>query len=321
MLICYGCELSVAVERPTPVFCLVDVHPDRRKDIVRETPLRASPALPQKTLHDAFGSVMQRSVLPPGETILLLDGVIADPGLPDAREAAARALPVMELPAEIAVYLNGSRYCETDSLGAIAWGRFGHLAPGTEMVQSICDFTHDRLSFDYKQARSTRTALEAYEEKVGVCRDFTHLAVTLCRCMNIPARYVNGYLGDIGVPPDPAPMDFNAWFEVYLDGAWFTFDARHNTRRIGRIPIARGRDACDVPMLQTFGPHVLKTFRVVTKEVGADPAMVRAEREFQPVPKTTNSNLTSEPPKPRRPFSAPSGKTTPPRNRRPLASR
>lgn len=144
------------------------------------------------------------------------------------------------------------------------------------MVQAICDFTHDRLAFDYKQARCTRTALEAYEEKVGVCRDFTHLALTLCRCMNIPARYVNGYLGDIGVPPDRAPMDFNAWFEVYLSGGWFAFDARHNARRIGRIPIARGRDACDVPMIQTFGAHVLNTFRVVTEEMPAGPAMVRA---------------------------------------------
>ena len=275
MLIRYGCELSVVVERPTPVFCIVDIHPDRRKDIVRETLFRALPSLPAKTMHDAFGNVMQRTLLPAGETSLHLDGVITDPGIPDAREPA-RALPVTELAGDVAMYLNGSRYCETDKLGAVAWGLFGHLAPGTEMVQAICDFTHDRLAFDYQRARSTRTALEAYEEKVGVCRDFTHLAVTLCRCMNIPARYVNGYLGDIGVPPDPAPMDFNAWFEVYLHGSWFTFDARHNTRRIGRIPIARGRDACDVPMIQTFGAHVLKTFRVVTEEAGGGHAMVRA---------------------------------------------
>jgi len=276
MLIRYGCELSVVVERPTPVFCLVDIHPARRKDVIRETPFRTSPVLPLKTVLDAFGNCMQRALLPPGETSLYLDGVIADPGLPDARKVAARALPVTELPGNVAIYLNGSRYCETDKLGSIAWNNFGHLAPGTEMVQAICDFTHHRLAFNYQQARCTRTALEAYEEKVGVCRDFTHLAVTLCRCMNIPARYVNGYLGDIGVSPDPAPMDFNAWFEVYLDGSWYTFDARHNTRRIGRIPIARGRDACDVPMLQTFGPHVLETFQVVTEVVSADLAMVHA---------------------------------------------
>ena len=276
MLIRYGCELSVVVEQPTPVFCLVDIHPDRRRDIIRETPFQASPALPLNTMRDAFGNVMQRAVLPAGEATVCLDGVIADPGLPDARDPAARALPVTELPGDAAIYLNGSRYCETDKLGSIAWSTFGHLAPGTEMVQAICDFAHNRLAFDYKQARCTRTALEAYEEKVGVCRDFTHLALTLCRCMNIPARYVNGYLGDIGVPPDPAPMDFNAWFEVFLDGGWFAFDARHNARRIGRIPIARGRVACDVPMIQTFGPHVLNTFRVLSEEVAAGPSMVRA---------------------------------------------
>jgi transglutaminase-like putative cysteine protease len=204
MLIRYGCELSVMVERPTPVFCLIDIHPERRKDIIREMAFRASPALPLKTMHDAFGNVMQRALLHPGETSLLLDGVVADPGLPDARNVAARALPVTELPGDVAICLNGSRYCETDKLGAIAWSEFGHLAAGTEMVQAICDFTHHRLAFDYKPARCTRSALEAYEEKVGVCRDFTHLVVTLYRCMNIPARYVNGYLGDIGVPPDAA---------------------------------------------------------------------------------------------------------------------
>ena len=181
--------------------------------------------------------------------------------------SSLRALPVQELPAVITTYLQGSRYCETDKLSVIAWNMFGHLTPGIAMVQAICDFTHDRMTFDYNQARSTRTALEAYEERVAVCRDFTHLAITLCRCMNIPAPYVNGYLGDIGVPADPTPMDFNAWFAVYLDGKWVTFDARHNQRRIGRIPIACGRDACDVPMIQTFGKHVLSVFRVETSEI------------------------------------------------------
>jgi transglutaminase-like putative cysteine protease len=271
MLIRYGCELSVLVNQPTPTFCLVDVHPERRQDISREDGLRATPSLPLETISDAFGNIMQRCVLPAGETTFVLDGVIADSGLADLRDEDARAVPVARLPGDIATYLNGSRYCETDKLVSLAWKAFGHLVPGAHMVQAICDFTHERIAFDYQQARATRTASEAYEERVGVCRDFTHLAVTLCRCMNIPARYVNGYLGDIGVPPNPAPMDFNAWFEVYLDGRWFTFDARHNTRRIGRIPVARGRDACDVPMIQTFGPHVLKTFRVVTEEVATEP--------------------------------------------------
>jgi transglutaminase-like putative cysteine protease len=275
MLIRYGCELSVIVDRPTPMFCLVDVHSDRRRDIVREEPLRAGPQLPLSTTNDAFGNTLKRCVLPAGETSLMLDGVIADDGLPDVHDSNVRSAPLTELAGDIATYLNGSRYCETDKLGTIAWSLFGHLLPETEMVQAICDFTHERLAFDYQRARSTRTAVEAYQERVGVCRDFTHLAITFCRCMNIPARYVNGYLGDIGVPPDPAPMDFNAWFEVYLGGSWYTFDARHNTRRIGRIPIARGRDACDVPMIQTFGPHILKTFRVVSEELPPEP-QVRA---------------------------------------------
>jgi transglutaminase-like putative cysteine protease len=271
MFIRYGCDLSILVERPTPTFCLVDVHPDRRPDIVREEPLRASPGVTFAAVADAFGNILQRCVLPAGETSLILRGVIEDAGLAEVRDAEARAVPVDGLPGDVATYLNGSRYCETDKLGAFAWATFGHLVAGTEMVQAICDFAHERLAFDYQRARSTRTAAEAYEEKVGVCRDFTHLALTLCRCMNIPARYVNGYLGDIGVAPDPAPMDFNAWFEAYLDGRWFTFDARHNARRIGRIPIARGRDACDVPMIQTFGPHVLKTFHVVSEELTPEP--------------------------------------------------
>jgi transglutaminase-like putative cysteine protease len=290
MLIRYGCTLSVVVERATPTFCLVDIHPDRRHDIVREQPLHASPSLPLATTADAFGNALKRCVLPPGETNFVLDGMIADAGSLDVRDPNARALPVTDLPGEVATYLNGSRYCETDKLGAVAWGLFGDLLPGTQMVQAICDFAHERVAFDYQQARSTRTAVEAYEERVGVCRDFTHLAITLCRCMNIPARYVNGYLGDIGVPPHSAPMDFNAWFEVYLDGRWFTFDARHNTRRIGRLPIARGRDACDVPMIQTFGPHVLSAFRVMSEEISE--LQVRAAC-YGPL-RTTPSDAASE---------------------------
>jgi transglutaminase-like putative cysteine protease len=267
MLIRYGCALSLLVERPTPAFFLVDIHPKRRCDIVEEQSLQSAPPLALRANRDAFGNIQRRCVLPPVETTFQLAGVVKDTGLPDPRDQSALAVPVNDLPGEVTAYLNGSRYCETDKLGEIAWKTFGHLPPDTSMVQAVCDFTHERLAFDYERARATRTALEAYEERVGVCRDFTHLAITLCRCMNIPARYVNGYLGDIGVPPDPAPMDFNAWFEAYLGGTWFTFDARHNRPRIGRLPISRGRDACDVPMVQTFGPHVLMTFRVVTEQV------------------------------------------------------
>jgi transglutaminase-like putative cysteine protease len=270
MIIKYGCELSIVVDRPTPTCCLVDIHADRRGDIVSETCLAARPSVPLSDESDLFGNRLRRFVAEAGESTLCLSGVIRDSGMPDARDHAAPVRSVSDLPSEVLTYLNGSRYCETDKMGEVAWKVFGHLPRDAGLVQSVCDFVHERIRFDYKLARSTRTAVEAYEERVGVCRDFTHLAITLCRCLNIPARYVNGYLGDIGVPPDPSPMDFNAWFEVYLGDGWYTYDARHNQRRIGRLPIARGRDACDVPMLQTFGPHVLKTFKIVTEEV-ADP--------------------------------------------------
>jgi transglutaminase-like putative cysteine protease len=180
---------------------------------------------------------------------------------------AAREVVPSRLPDEALVYLMGSRYCETDKLGAQAWSLFGQLEPGWPRVQAVVDFVHNHLTFGYHFARNTRTAFEAFEERIGVCRDFAHLAITLCRCLNIPARYCNGYLGDIGVPKDPAPMDFNAWFEVFLSGRWYTFDARHNMPRIGRIVIARGRDATDVAMLNSFGPHILQRFEVVTEEV------------------------------------------------------
>ena len=170
------------------------------------------------------------------------------------------------LPHYLLSFLLGSRYCETDRLGQVAWDLFGGVKPGWTRVQAVCDFVHNHLTFGYSHARATRTALEAYEEKKGVCRDFAHLMIALCRCLNIPARYVNGYLGDIGVPKDPAPMDFSAWVEVYLENRWYTFDARHNKPRIGRIVVARGRDATDVPLINTFGPHVLKTFKVWTDE-------------------------------------------------------
>jgi transglutaminase-like putative cysteine protease len=174
---------------------------------------------------------------------------------------------VGDLPDEALTYLLGSRYCDTQKLSDQAWAMFGGIAGGWRRVQAICDYVHDRIEFGYHHARCDRTASEGHEERIGVCRDFAHLAVTLCRCTNIPARYCTGYLGDIGVPRDPAPMDFSAWFEVLLDGRWYTFDARHNHPRIGRIVIARGRDAADVAISTTFGSAALARFTVVAHEV------------------------------------------------------
>jgi len=266
MLIRYGCEIGITVPSATPAICLLDVHPERRRDISFENSLTTSPATQQMTYLDSFGNRCRRFIAPPGNLTLHLDGTIVDSGIADDRDTDAREVPVEALPHYVLGFLLGSRYCETDRLSQTAWDMFGGLQPGWSRVQAICDFVHSHLTFGYQHARATRTALEAFGERQGVCRDFAHLMITLCRCLNIPARYVNGYLGDIGVPADPAPMDFSAWTEVFLENRWYTFDARHNTPRIGRIVVARGRDATDVPLINTFGPHVLHTFKVWTDE-------------------------------------------------------
>jgi transglutaminase-like putative cysteine protease len=261
-----GYEIAISCDQPTPVISLLEIHKDRQGDIKRQTRVVTSPNVPTRLYTDRYGNVCRRFVAPAGGVRLLYDAVVDDSGEPDEVNVLARETPVDALPDDVLGYLLGSRYCETDHLSGLAWHLFGHLPGGWTRVQAIVDYVHNRLSFGYGYARSTRTAAQANEERVGVCRDFAHLAITLCRCMNIPARYVNGYLGDIGVPADPAPMDFSAWIEVYLDGKWYSFDARHNRRRIGRIVIARGRDATDVPLLHSFGPHQLTTFKVWTYE-------------------------------------------------------
>lgn len=272
MLIRLGYEIAIECQQPTPLISLLEIHQDRQADIKRQTDVLTSPSVPSSVYHDLHGNACRRFTAPAGAFRILYDAVVEDSGEPDAVNALAREIPVQELPDEVLFYLLGSRYCETDHLSDLAWSLFGHLPPGWARVQAIVDYVHSRLSFGYGYARATRTAAQANEERVGVCRDFAHLAITLCRCVNIPARYVNGYLGDIGVPQDPAPMDFSAWFEAYLDGKWYTFDARHNVPRIGRVVIARGRDATDVPLLHSFGPHKLSMFKVWTYEQESHPA-------------------------------------------------
>jgi transglutaminase-like putative cysteine protease len=269
MLIRYGYELTFNCPQPTLIVCLLDAHRDRSQELRYEIPTTMIPTIPTTTYLDIFGNTVRRFMAPPGDLTIMSDAVIEDSGLPDPIELDAGESPVEQLPNETLAFLLGSRYCETDKLADIAWRYFGSSPRGWRRVQAICDFVCGHLTFGYEHARATRTAFEAYQERIGVCRDFAHLAVAFCRCMNIPARYANGFLGDIGVPPDPAPMDYNAWFEVFLDGRWFTFDARHNTPRIGRITVARGRDATDIPLVTSFGPHILKTFRVWTDEVDA----------------------------------------------------
>jgi transglutaminase-like putative cysteine protease len=199
--------------------------------------------------------------------VITTEAVVNDSGEPDVVAPAAKQSPVEHLPEETLVYLLGSRYCETDQLSDIAWQRFGAGSTGWGRVQAVCDFVNRHIVFGYQHARRTRTAWEAYNEGVGVCRDYAHLAITLCRCLNIPARYCTGYLGDIGTPPPYGPMDFAGWFEAWLGDRWYTFDARNNTPRIGRVLMARGRDACDVALSTTFGPNTLESFKVWTDEV------------------------------------------------------
>jgi transglutaminase-like putative cysteine protease len=266
MQIRVGFEMVYEFVARTPMVLMLNVHPSRAADIIEPDQLRLTPTLPLTRYLDAFGNVCTRLVAPAGELIISTDALIADSGLPDAVEPAARQHEIAELPHDTLAFLLGSRYCETERLMEEAWSRFGNTLPGWPRVQAICDFVHSHVRFGYQHARATRTAADLMVERRGVCRDFAHLAITLCRCMNIPARYCTGYLGDINVPPEPEPMDFSAWFEVYLGGRWHTFDARHNVPRIGRIVMARGRDAADVAFSTTFGPNVLKRFIVRTDE-------------------------------------------------------
>jgi transglutaminase-like putative cysteine protease len=266
MLIRFGYDITVSCQQDTPMVCLLNAHRDRAADIRSPEQVVTQPGVPTSTYTDLFGNICRRFVAPAGEFSIWGDGTLEDSGLYDPVVPDARELPVADLPDECLLFLMGSRYCETDRLSQFAWDRFGQVAPGWNRVQAICDFTHKHITFGYHNARNTRTAYEAFEEKVGVCRDYAHLAITLLRCMNIPARYVNGYLGDIGVPILD-PQDFSAWIEAYIGGRWMTFDPRNNVPRIGRIVVARGRDAADVPLINSFGPHELKAFRVWTYDV------------------------------------------------------
>jgi transglutaminase-like putative cysteine protease len=269
-----GYDIAFQCVQETPMVLMLSVEPARLPDLLSEHRIKFSPNVASRDYVDTFGNTCTRIVAPAGLIEISNDFRLYDSGLPDAVALEARQLEVGELPDDVLIYLLGSRYCDTEKLSDLAWSLFAGIAPGWRRVQAICDYAHDRICFGYHHARSDRTASEGHAERVGVCRDFAHLAVTLCRCMNIPARYCTGYLGDIGVPPDPAPMDFSAWFEVYLDGRWFTFDARHNHPRIGRIVMARGRDAADVAISTNFGVVQLVRFSVITEEMTAANAQV-----------------------------------------------
>ncbi len=269
MKIRLGYELIYRCPQPTPMILNLNVHYSRAAYLDRPDLMHTDPAVPLVLYRDGFGNWCTRLVAPAGVVRITADTVINDPGFLEPVVMAAQQHPVEALPEEALVYLLGSRYCDTDNLSTVAWELFGGTQPGWARVQAICDFVHQHITFGYEFARATRTASEAFREQRGVCRDYAHLAVTLCRCLNIPARYCTGYLGDIGVPPVDAPMDFAGWFEAYIGGNWYTFDARNNAPRIGRVLIARGRDAADVAISMTFGPNTLEGFRVWTYEMTA----------------------------------------------------
>lgn len=271
MQIRVGYEIIYDCPQPTPMILTLNIHHSRVSDIIVPDHLITRPPVPDVAYRDVFGNWCSRIVAPAGEITLTADAVVRDSGEPDAIAPWCEQHAVQDLPEETLQFLQGSRYCETDLLSENAWQLFGHSATGWARVQAICDFVHERITFGYEHARPTKTAWEAFNERAGVCRDYAHLAIALCRAMNIPARYCTGYLGEIGMPPPYGPMDFAAWFEVFLSGHWHTFDARNNIPRIGRVLIARGRDAADVPLSQTFGPNTLKGFRVWTDEVKEQP--------------------------------------------------
>ena len=266
MLIKIGFDIEFELCGPTPMVLMLFVHPSREGDLRVPEELRVEPQLAVSYYTDLFGNRCARLLAPPGNIRLALETVIEDSGEPDRQSPDAVQHNLENLPNETLVFLMPSRYCEVDKLSDVAWKLFGETPPGWPRLKAICDWVHNHITFDYQFADPSKSAFDVYQSGEGVCRDFSHLALTFCRCMNIPARYVTGYMGDIGVPV-VLPMDFSGWFEVYLGDGWHTFDARHNIPRIGRVVMAVGRDAADVALTTNFGSAILKKFFVISDEV------------------------------------------------------
>ena len=270
MRIRLGCEMVYDFQRPTHMVAMLHVHYSRAAQLEQADVVRSDPPVPVEGYRDGFGNWCTRLTAPAGRFQLRVDSVLRDDGRPDPLVPDAAESPMQDLPPEVLQYLLASRYCDTELLMQAAWDAFGHLPPGWSRVQAICDAVHERVAFDYMQARPTRTASETWNERRGVCRDYAHLAVTLCRCLNIPARYCTGYISDIGLPPPYAQMDLAAWMEVYLGGAWRSFDPRNNARMRGRVKMGHGRDAADVPLTHIFGGGPLLAFKVWTHRIDED---------------------------------------------------
>ncbi|MGD0137753.1 MAG: transglutaminase family protein [Tepidisphaeraceae bacterium] len=270
MLIRIGFDVLFEIPAPVPMILMLYTHPSRSGSLSAPERIQVSPEISISTFTDHFGNRCGRILAPAGPLRLWHQTIIRDSGLPDPVHADAVQWDVHALPPEVIQFLFASRYCETDQLSDIAWNHFGNTPTGWSRVQAVCDWVHANVQFGYQFARPTKTAFEVYQDRRGVCRDFSHLFITFLRCLNIPARYATGYLGDIGVPYNPDPMDFSAWTEVFLDGRWYTFDARHNVPRIGRVVMARGRDAADVALTTSFGSAQLVKFNVITDEIPVD---------------------------------------------------
>ncbi len=274
--------MEFQLPQPTPLIAMLNVHGTRFDDMVQQDDLVTYPRVPVSGYRDGFGNWCARMLAPAGDFVLSTNGVFRDTGQLDPVALSAQQHEVQDLPSETLVYLLGSRYCDTDLLSERAWQAFERTDAGWSRVQAICDYVQSRIKFGYHHAKATRTASQTLAEGVGVCRDFAHLAITLCRCMNIPARYCTGYLSDIGEPlPHPAG-DFAAWMEVYLDGQWHMFDPRNNARRYARFLVARGRDAADVPLTQTFGPAMMTGFEVWTEEARQTDPFVKGDKVLNP---------------------------------------
>jgi len=267
MKIRFGYDICYNASAGVPMVALLSAQPNARQSLVQNDAMVIEPYVPSSSYRDVFGNVCTRFICPGGPLRLWADGVLEDSGLPEPAAFEACEVRPEYLPDETLMYLLASRYCETDLLMGEGWRLFGHLASGWQRVQAICDFVHQHVTFGYEYADFTKTAYQTYVQRQGVCRDMAHLAITFCRCMNIPARYCSSYLGDIGVPPVPAPMDFAGCMEVYLGDRWHTFDPRNNARRIGRLMISRGRDAADTAISTAFGGSYLQSFRVWTDEI------------------------------------------------------
>lgn len=270
MLIRLGYDIELEISQQMAVVAVLNIHPSRIADLVEPDEIQISQQVRRNEYFDSFGNKCTRILAQPGPLRFWNSTLIEDSGEPDAVDWNAPQIPVDKLPPDTLRFLLASRYCESDRLSTLAWQLFGNTPSGWPTVQAVTDWVQRHITFDYNSANPLKSALDVYSERRGVCRDFQHLAISLCRALHIPARYATGYLGDIGVPP-AGPMDFSAWFEVYLGNTWWTFDARNNTPRIGRILMATGRDAADVAITTSFGVSWLRSFQVVTDEVAAEP--------------------------------------------------